>query len=395
MKKHLMMNITALLSTFALCSIATVLVSTNSNGVSLSYALESPVQNTENDNYGQVDFQQEKDFDIYTDFVYDESKYFNPDEVNLDVVSVRKFNNVDDFTLSNDELIKMELANLNNSKNLADSSMYKRETQSTKDDREDIDDLEIEIIKLEEYEVEVEPEVEIQVIVEPVVVPEVVVELPEGYQEKFAKWYSANSDIQGWLKLNGTKLDYPIMQTTNDYYYLNRNLYKESDVWGIPYMSSYCTTDVSTNTILFGHSRDTTGEQLSTLKNYRNVEFYKQNPIIEFDSVYADGDYKIIAYFIENTDEANQFFRYHEFVNQTDESYINNFIEQAKLRSYINTTVDYLPTDKFLTISTCEDTNTSNYNRLVLVARKVREGELSSVDTTNATQNSIQLLPIK
>lgn len=217
--------------------------------------------------------------------------------------------------------------------------------------------------------------------------------LPAGYQEKFALWYQANSDIRGWLRLAGTKLDYPIMQTTNDTYYLNRNEYKQSSVWGVPYMSTYCTTGASTNTVIYGHSRDATGEQLSAIKNYRDIDFYKANPVIEFDTVYGDGDYKIMALFIENTSESRNFFRYHQFVDQTDPAYIDNWIANVKARSYINTTVDYNYTDKFLTISTCQDTNTSNYNRLVLVARKVRADESSYVDTSLATQNTNQLLP--
>lgn len=383
MKKHLMINISALISAFALFSITTVWVTSNSDGVGLSYAInETIVEETttpviiNNESNTQT-------IDINIDKTY----YQTPTE-DLNVISLRNYNNLEDLTIPSDVLLQMEI----------NSSNYNKKTYSVSASElirviEEKQEAEKEVEILEEIE-EQEEEVKIEIaeVVEEVT-PVVEISLPEGYQEKFAKWYQANTDVQGWLKLDGTKLNYPVMQTTNDYYYLNRNLYKESDVWGIPYMSSFCTTDVSTNTILFGHSRDATGEQLSTLKNYRNIEFYKSNPVIEFDSVYADGDYKIIAYFIENTDEASTFFRYHEFINQTNADYINNFIEQAKLRSYINTTVDYLPTDKFLTISTCEDSNTSNFNRLVLVARKVREDETIYVDTTGATQNSNQLLP--
>ncbi len=226
--------------------------------------------------------------------------------------------------------------------------------------------------------------------------PVKVADMPEGYQERFAPYYKANKDIAGWINLPGTKLDYPVAQGDNDSYYLDRNIYKEISGWGVPYMSCAVTSKKdyqSTNIILYGHSDDKRGLQLSAIKGFRKIDFYKQHPTIDFDTVYADGTYKIAAFFIENTKPGTSFFRYHTFIESTGDEAFNNFIANAKSRSYINTTVDVVPTDKLLTISTCEDTNPNNYNRLVLVARKVRPDEDLSVDTSGATQNTAQVLP--
>lgn len=225
--------------------------------------------------------------------------------------------------------------------------------------------------------------------------PEPVV-LPEGYKEKYSKYYLANKDIAGWIKLAGTKLNYPVVQGKDNSYYLNHNEYKAHSCWGVPYMDYRITNEKdcqSTNTILYGHSDDKRGLQFSAIKGYRKIDFYKQHPTIEFDTVYSDGMYKVVALFIEDTKPGRKFYGYNNFINSSGEKEFNHFIENAKSKSYISTTVDVLPKDKLLTISTCEDTNVNNYNRLVLVARKVRPEEDTSVDTSGATQNAQQVLP--
>lgn len=222
--------------------------------------------------------------------------------------------------------------------------------------------------------------------------------LPSGYLPSFATAYSQNKEVVGRLTLSGTKLDYYVAKTKDNVYYLNRTFTKAKSGWGNPYMDYRCTVSQngnSHNMILYGHSNDKNGTQLSALKGYRKIDFYRQHPTIKFDTVYGEGTYKVLAFFIENTKPGTSFFKYHMFINQTDPSYINQFMDNAKLRSYINTTVDWNVNDQFLTISTCEDTNVSNYNRLVLVARKVRPGESTAVDTSGATQNAKQLLPKK
>lgn len=217
----------------------------------------------------------------------------------------------------------------------------------------------------------------------------------EGYQERFLPYFEKNTDIAGWIKLAGTKLDYPVVQGKDNIYYLDHDVYKKKDSWAVPYMDyrNQNTKDYqSTNTLIYGHSDDKRGLQLSTMKGFRKVDFYKQHPTIEFDSVYADGTYKIVAFYITNQNYKN-WLDYYNFIEPSSADALNSFVAGAKARSYINTNVDVLPTDKLLTIQTCEDTNSKNFNRLVMLARKLREGEDPSVDTSSATQNTAQVLP--
>lgn len=216
--------------------------------------------------------------------------------------------------------------------------------------------------------------------------------LPEGYQARFADLYNQNKDFRGWIKYTG-KLDYAITQSKDNSYYLNKNFKKATSAWGNPYMDYRVSVGQSTNTIIWSHSNPKDGSMFQALKGMRKVDYYKQHPTIQFDDVYSDGTYKIVAFFVENTKPGTEFFQYQGFIDQTDDAYINNWLAEAKKRSFINTTVDIQPGDKFLTLSTCWDTNSKNYDRLITVARKVRPGEDASVDTSGATQNAEQKLP--
>lgn len=227
-------------------------------------------------------------------------------------------------------------------------------------------------------------------------------EMPEGYLDFFEPYYQINQDVIGWLKIEGvdptykfndTNINFPIVQSDNNYHYLNRNFYGEYEIYGNTYMDYNVDVENSRNIVIYGHSRDVFGLYLSNIKMYKSVYFYQKMPIVTFNSVYEEADYKVVALFIEDTSPDKEFFEYHNFINQTDQDYIDEYVQNVIDRSYILTGVDIQPGDEFLTISTCEDNDEANYNRLVLFARKVREGESLEVDTDSVIKNPNQLLP--
>lgn len=220
--------------------------------------------------------------------------------------------------------------------------------------------------------------------------------MPEGYQPQFADWYKANKEVKGQLIVPNTKVNYPVPQTNNNNYYLDKTITKQHNAWGVPYMDYRVTISpeyTSTNIVVYGHSDDKKGLQLSGVKNYRDINFYKQNPVIEFNTVYENAKWKVIGIIMEDVSgKTPGWFQYHNFIDSKSDADFNNFIANVKLRSFINTTVDVDPSDKLLTISTCR-TTTDPDNRLALVARKVRPGESESVDTSGAIKNPTQKLP--
>lgn len=178
--------------------------------------------------------------------------------------------------------------------------------------------------------------------------------------------YEINNDIVGWIQIDNTSMNYPVMQTKDKpNYYLKRNFYKEYSSLGTPYMAENCNIETSNNLIIYGHhikGKRVFGE----LENYKSKEYYNSHKNIIFYTIKEKAEYEIIAVF---KTIAYTGFRYYEFYNIKDEKEFNTFIKKCKELSFysIKETAKY--GDRLITLSTCEYSNKNG--RLVVVARKV------------------------
>ena len=232
-------------------------------------------------------------------------------------------------------------------------------------------------------------------------------QLPEGYLEKFAALYSKNSDIKGWITIPNSRVNHPVVMTTDNAYYLDHDFDKNENRYGVPFIDWRCrfgraedgTTELSTNTILYGHN-GAGGKIFCDAKNYySSFTFYKSSPVITFDTVYEEAQWKVIAAFLTNgsNDGDGYYFDYHNFIEAESQEHFDWFIRQIKRRSVINVidtgAVDVQYGDELLTLSTCSRKADLNDGRVVVVARKVREGESASVDVSKVTKNENPLYP--
>ena len=86
--------------------------------------------------------------------------------------------------------------------------------------------------------------------------------------------YNINNDLVGWLKIENTSIDYPVMQTKNrPNYYLRRNFYKEYSIMGTPYIAEQCDLNKSDNLIIYGH-------HINGNKMFGELEKYKKRSIL-------------------------------------------------------------------------------------------------------------------
>ena len=178
-----------------------------------------------------------------------------------------------------------------------------------------------------------------------------------------------NSDVIGWIKIDGTNIDYPIMQNGN--YYLHRNIYKNYSNHGTPYLAEYCNLRASENLIIFGHHmKDNT--MFSELVNYKNYSYYKNHKYIYFYTL-KDGQtikntyeiamaFKTIAY-------SDSGFKYYNYTNFYDEDEFNSFVRKCRDLEFYNTSIDLKYGDKLITLSTCEYSQKNG--RMVIVAKKI------------------------
>jgi len=220
--------------------------------------------------------------------------------------------------------------------------------------------------------------------------------------DKYLEYYDKNRDFVGYIQIGSTRVDYPVLKTEDNDFYLNHNFDKKRNTSGAifaDYRNRFDGYNTSTNTVLYGHNISS-GSFFAPLSNYwttttgwksRDLSFYKNNPVIKFDTFYEELEWKVFACVLFNTEERfGEVIPYpskHDFANEDD---FHNFIFTIMDRSVLFTDVDIKYTDRLLTLSTCYYPMGTRFNtRLVVFARAVRadEGESSYVDVEKASFN--------
>ena len=214
------------------------------------------------------------------------------------------------------------------------------------------------------------------------------VSFPRGLQLKYARLYATNQDFVGYLEAPGINMNLPVVQATDDEEYLNKNFYGKSTKYGCPFVSFLNQVEpLDYNTLIFGHHmNDRT--IFGALDHYKTLAGYKLSPVISFNTLYHDYQWKVFAVFISNAvpDDDNGYVFPYYFTALSSDQRKAEYLNELKQRSLYDTGVDVQVSDPLLTLSTC--THEFDDARLVVVARLVRQGESSDVDTSRVTLNA-------
>jgi len=214
------------------------------------------------------------------------------------------------------------------------------------------------------------------------------VDFPEGMQIKFADIYAMNQDLVGWVTIDGLDIDFPIVQAEDDSYYLRRNFNGQYSIYGTPFLSAENTsTGLDENMVVYGHSMQRDDQMFTPLKVYKEVDGFKEHPLIKYSTLYEDYIYKVYAVFITNGNKSgdNGYLFNYAFDNLATEDDFDGYIKQVNERRLYSTGVDIEWEDKMLILSTC--TYEFDDARLVIVGRLLRDGESTDVDTSKAEVN--------
>ena len=114
------------------------------------------------------------------------------------------------------------------------------------------------------------------------------------------KLYEINSDIVGWLKIEDTNINYPVMQTKDrPQFYLRKDFYKKYSQWGTPFLAENCDIKTSDNLIIYGHNINNS-KMFWELEKYKKREFYEKHRFINFYGKEQFSQYEIISVFKSN-----------------------------------------------------------------------------------------------
>lgn len=187
---------------------------------------------------------------------------------------------------------------------------------------------------------------------------------------QYSQLYKRNPDMAGWIRIEDTIINYPVMLTKDEEeYYLRRDFDRNSDLNGLPFMDASCDIQTpTTNYLIHGHNMKN-GAMFSKLLNYEEEEFYQTHKSIVFDTIYEEGIYDIVAVFqtrVAYQDE--DVFRYYGMIQAENENDFMNYVKEIKNMSIYDTGVMVSYGDQLLTLSTC-DRRIDN-GRFVVVARR-------------------------
>ena len=178
---------------------------------------------------------------------------------------------------------------------------------------------------------------------------------------KMSSLLDLNSDTVGWLTVPGTNIDYPVVQTTDNKYYLTHNYNQEKDYNGWVFMNFYnVPQNLDKNTILFAHNRYYSGVMFGTLSNVTKKKWYSEasNIRIFYNTLYNEYEWEVFSiYQINITDD------YLKTIFKTDAEWLD-FLDLIRSRSIFTSSAIVGVNDKIITLSTCLD----NDQRLVVHA---------------------------
>ena len=182
--------------------------------------------------------------------------------------------------------------------------------------------------------------------------------------------YNKNKRLIGWIKIDDTIIDYPVMQTVNNEYYLNHNFNQEEDKNGCIFMDYQCdAVNGCDNIILYGHHMQS-GKMFGTLNKYSNESYYEAHPRIKFDTIYNKGEYEVMYVFRSKVySEEEVTFKYYQFINAGSAKEFDSYMNEMAALSLYDTGVTANYGDKLLTLSTCD--YQENEGRFVVVAKRV------------------------
>ncbi len=189
-----------------------------------------------------------------------------------------------------------------------------------------------------------------------------------GVLMQYSALHGQNGDMVGWIRLDGTVINYPVMQSKQENYYLKHDFYKNRSGSGAIYIPNQCSvTQPSDNIVMYGHNmRD--GSMFAALCKYRSKSFFEEHPTIGFDTLYERAEYEVVRV-MSPTAYGDDIFPYYKYTVFDSEESFNEFFDRVGEYSLYDTNKSVAYGDRFITLSTCEYSKKDG--RMVIIARRL------------------------
>lgn len=199
-------------------------------------------------------------------------------------------------------------------------------------------------------------------------------------RKDFTDLLARNPDVVGWIAIEDTPVDFPVVQGRDNDYYLRHDLDGNYDLEGLPYADYECDVEKGRHLILYGHNMGV-GEtaRFSSLQNYRQPDYYTRHPVITVDTLWGSTLYKVTAVYLLTARPSDaDYFAFNQYVDFADEAAQQRYLEEIAARA-LYTAGDFIHPDERL-LSLCICTYEMEDARLVVMARPLRPGESTAAD---------------
>lgn len=201
--------------------------------------------------------------------------------------------------------------------------------------------------------------------------PESIPETEDAILPKYQDLYAQNSDLVGWLTIDAIGVDYPVMQTPGDNeYYLRRGFDKLYSLAGSLFLDENCriTSPSTANWLIYGHNMSD-GSMFGQLDKYAEESFYREHPTFEFDTLYEEMQWQIVA--VIRTQVGSDDLPYYTFFDASSERDWQAKYQAVMDLALYDTGVTAQYGDQLLTLSTCGTTSSTTDKRLAVIAKRI------------------------
>lgn len=175
-----------------------------------------------------------------------------------------------------------------------------------------------------------------------------------GMLRKYETLYEKNKDLVGWVSVEGTDIDYPVMQNPDDAeYYLHRNFEKKADINGLPILDINCHIEgPDNNFIVYGHHMKS-GMMFAGLLKFAEKDFYKEHKEVCFDTLYEEGKYRIFSVFYSEVSNMERIFDFSIYADKMEKEKFDEYIGKMTELSLFDTGIRPVYGQTLLMLVTC------------------------------------------
>lgn len=214
--------------------------------------------------------------------------------------------------------------------------------------------------------------IEETITIEPVIAEDLETDQGPSMLSKYAELYNTNNDMVGWIKVENTNINYPVMQTVDDEeFYLNRDFNKGYSLSGTPFLSADSTLEDSCGQLITYAHNMKNGTMFSDFLLYKSQDFGEENKTIDFDTLYTEQSYEVFAVFSIDVQVGNGHFPFYRYADFQSPDEFDYFIDEVLSLALYSTENPPSYGDRLLTLVTCDGSSSSG--RFVVMAKLVLE----------------------